>query len=61
MREVTVKLDAGRKEKEVLENEATSESENSIKASRAEVSKISKRISKIDKRRDLISESKGSL
>lgn len=44
MREVTVKLDAGRKEKEVLENEATSESGNENKASRGEVSKISKRI-----------------
>ena len=61
MREVTVKLDAGRKEKEVLENEATSESGNENKASRAEVSKISKRISKIDKRIDVIESKRKSL
>lgn len=54
MRDVTVKLDAGRKEKELLENEATSDSGNENKATRTEVSKISKRISKIDKRIDVI-------
>lgn len=61
MRDVTVKLDAGRKEKEVLENEATSESGNENKASRAEVRKISKRISKIDKRIDSIESKRKSL
>ncbi len=61
MRDVTVKLDAGRKEKEVLENEAASESGNENKASRAEVRKISKRISKIDKRIDSIESKRKSL
>ena len=61
MRDVTVKLDAGRKEKEILENEATSESGNENKASRAEVRKISKRISKIDKRIDSIESKRKSL
>tara|TARA_Y100000768_G_scaffold259528_2_gene197504 strand:+ start:7298 stop:8263 length:966 start_codon:yes stop_codon:yes gene_type:complete len=61
MRDVTVKLDAGRKEKEVLENESVSEFGNENKASRAEVSKISKRISKIDKRIDEIEIKRKSL
>ena len=45
----------------MLEKEATSESGNENKASRAEVSKISKRISKIDKRIDLIESKRKSL
>ena len=61
MRDVTVKLDAGRKEKEVLQNESVSEFGNENKASRAEVSKISKRISKIDKRIDEIEAKRKSL
>ena len=61
MRDVTVKLDAGRKEKEVLENESASEFGNENKATRAEVSKISQRISKIDKRIDAIESKRKSL
>ena len=61
MRDVTVKLDEGRKEKEVIESESTSESGVENKASRSEVSKISKRITKIDKRIEVIDSKRKSL
>ena len=50
MREVTSKLDQGRKDRKGLENQAESEAGEGNKANRTEVRKISRRISKIDKR-----------
>ncbi|DAC43404.1 MAG TPA: hypothetical protein HA315_03525 [Candidatus Thalassarchaeaceae archaeon] len=61
MRDVTVKLDEGRKEKRALESESTSESGDENKASRSEVRKISKRITKIDKRMESIDSKRKSL
>ena len=50
MREVTSKLDEGRKDKEDLEVKVNSESGEDNRMTRNEVNKISRRISKIDKR-----------
>ena len=61
MRDVTIQLDAGRKEKESLEDKATLDTGDENKASRSEVSKVSKRITKIDKRLDKIDSKRKSL
>tara|TARA_B100000927_G_scaffold291684_1_gene295647 strand:- start:11311 stop:12279 length:969 start_codon:yes stop_codon:yes gene_type:complete len=61
MREVTSKLDQGRKERKGLENQAESETGEGNKANRTEVRKISRRISKIDKRLETIDQQRKTL
>ena len=61
MRNVTSKLDEGRKEKKELEDQVISESGPEGKANRSEVNKISKRITKIDKRMESIDSERKTL
>jgi len=61
MREITSKLDEGKKERKGLEERADSEAGIEGKANRGEVRKISKRISKIDKRIESIDNERKSL
>ena len=61
MREITSKLDEGKKERKGLEERADSEAGVEGRANRGEVRKISKRISKIDKRIESIDKERKSL
>ena len=61
IRNVTTKLDEGRKEKKELEDQVISESGPEGKANRSEVNKISKRITKIDKRMESIDSERKTL